>query len=126
MITQVAPQNAVICITILPESLPAEGAVAGGPFDLAVEIQTEDGAPLDADTAAAGLRLRLLPPGGEGAGDAMVLAPLAPAAPEGATRRSRKGDKNGCAATFTFRAEQLTAAGRCGFQRRRSSHCTLT
>jgi hypothetical protein len=58
-----APQNVVTGVgVIIPEEL-GEGCQAGCTAELHVALETEDGQPLAADVAAAGLSLKVNPPG---------------------------------------------------------------
>jgi hypothetical protein len=97
-----APQNVATALRVrVPEELAAGGA-AGAPARLLVEVDTEDSAPLAGDAAAAGLTLRLTPPGG-GRGDAASVA-LAAGETEGAPPPTEGG-------AYVFALGELTAAG---------------
>ncbi|KAF8056436.1 SMCHD1 [Scenedesmus sp. PABB004] len=134
VLVQVAQQNFVVGLELLPASLPGEaGGAAGAGLQVLVALDTEDRAPLPWEAVADGLTLCLAPPGGEAGGkakggkggagagrraDAVVLSPerlFDPAADEAAGLGAAVAEAAAAAAprgcVVVFATPPLTAAG---------------
>jgi hypothetical protein len=101
LLVTMAPQNVVTDLRVGVPADMADGCAAGAAGRLLVLVDTENGEPLPDEALAAGLTLRVTPPGG--AKDDAFVAALPPAE-EGPLPREAGG-------AYVFALEELPAAG---------------